>query len=76
MVKIRKKNSILFEAAVKKIDEIIQHLDTYKPLRHDMKNFRRVHLLKSFVLVFKIDETRKTVSFEYIDHHDNIYKRK
>ena len=41
-----------------------------------MKNFRRVHIDKSFVLVFQIIEDRKMVKIEDFDHHDNIYKKR
>jgi mRNA-degrading endonuclease RelE of RelBE toxin-antitoxin system len=37
---------------------------------------RRVHIDKSFVLVFSIDETEKTVIIEDYDHHDKIYKKR
>jgi mRNA-degrading endonuclease RelE of RelBE toxin-antitoxin system len=37
--------------AVKKIEEIVKDPYHYKPLRHDLKNIRRVHIRKSFVLV-------------------------
>jgi len=31
--------------------------------------------MKSFVLRFEIDETRKTVVFIAFSHHDDVYKR-
>lgn len=74
--KIKTKNRALFEAVIKKIDEILQNPDRFKPLRYDMKGFHRIHVLKSFVLVFKIEEKNNIVKFEDIDHHDKIYKKK
>ena len=38
-----------------------------------MKHLRRVHIDRSFVLVFYIDETNEVVFFTDIDHHDKIY---
>jgi len=37
---------------------------------------RRVHLEKSFVLVFEIDEEEKMVKFLNLDHHDEIYRKR
>ncbi len=73
--KLKIKNHALFQAIFKKIDEILQNPDRFKPLRYDLKGFRRVHVMKSFVLIFKIDEKNKIVKFEDFDHHDKIYKK-
>ncbi len=72
--KIRKKNLLLFQRIQKKIAEVIENPNHYKPLKYDMKNIRRVHL-DPFVLVFTVKENEKTVEFLEIDHHDKIYKR-
>jgi YafQ family addiction module toxin component len=74
--KISKKDRKLFDAAMKKIDEISANPQHYKPLRYDLKGWRRVHLEKSFVLVFRIDEEEKIVTFLDLRHHDEIYRRK
>ncbi len=70
--KIQRKDKVLYEAAMKKIKEIVEFPSHYKPLRHDLKGERRVHLKSSFVLVF---ESQNLVKFYDIDHHDNIYRR-
>lgn len=54
--KTEKKHPELFKAARNKINEIIQNPHHYKPLRYDLKGLKRVHLEKSFVLVFEIAE--------------------
>ena len=61
---------------MEKIEEIIKNPRHYKPLRYDMKSLRRVHLEKSFVLVFEIDEAAKMVRFLDLGHHDEIYRKK
>lgn len=71
--KLQKKNRKQSEIILKKISEIVQNPEHYKLLRHDMKGYRRVHIDKSFVLIFRIDES-KIVIADY-DHHDNIYKK-
>ena len=73
--KLKKRNSFLYGIIRKKIDEIMLNPEHYKSLRHDLKGFRRVHILKSFVLIFKVNVATKTVRFEDFDHHDNIYKK-
>ena len=74
--KIEKKDPVMFKAARDKIEEIIKNPRHYKPLRYDMKGLRRVHLEKSFVLVFEIDEEAKMVRFLDLGHHDEIYRKK
>ncbi len=41
-----------------------------------MKGLRRVHIDKSFVLVYEIIEADNKVIFLDFDHHDKIYKRR
>lgn len=73
--KIRKKDKILFQRIQKKIQEIIENPNHYKPLRYDMKNIKSVHL-DPFVITFSVNEKVKLVEFLEIDHHDKIYRRK
>ncbi len=74
--KLKVKNHVLFEAILKKIDEILHNPERYKPLGYNLKGFRRVHIMKSFVLTFKIDKMNKIVKFEDFDHHDKIYTKR
>ena len=73
--KLSKKNGKLYNQVIKKINEIINSEDVehYKNLRHDLKEFKRVHI-GHFVLTFKLDKNKNLISFEDFDHHDNIYK--
>lgn len=70
-----KKNSILREILKKKMSDILSNPSHYKPLRYDLKGERRVHILKSFILKFEIDENRKAVTFLTFEHHDEAYRR-
>jgi len=74
LVKLYKKDKLMYEKIIKKIDEIINSNDIehYKNLRYDMKGSKRVHI-GHFVLVFSFDKSKNLVSFEDYDHHDNIY---
>lgn len=70
-----RKNSLLEIALNKKINEILENPYHYKPLKHDLAGERRVHIMKSFVLIFEIDEAKKTVNFLAFSHHDDAYRR-
>ena len=74
--KAYKKDKKLYEAAMKRIEDITENPHHYKPLRHDLKGRRRVHIEKSFVLIFRIDEQEKRVTFLDLCHHDNVYKKR
>jgi len=75
--KLFKKDKILYEQVIKKIDEIINSYDIehYKNLRHDLKEFKRVQT-GHFVLVFRFIEHENKVIFVDFDHHDRIYKKR
>ena len=72
--KLEKKSKKQLEILNKKLDEILQNPYLSKPLRRPLQNFRRVKIDRSFVLIYTVDELRKTVIIYNYDHHDNIYK--
>jgi len=71
--KLAKKNPKQLLIIEKKIEEIIENPRHYKNLRSPLQHLKHVHIDRSFVLVFSVDETTKTIIFEDYDHHDNIY---
>ena len=75
--KILKKDKEKVEIINKKIKEIVNNdpnsIERYKNLRHELKNFKRVHIDKHFVLIFKVDKEKNFILFEDFDHHDKIY---
>ena len=71
--KLAKKDSEQMEAVTKKIQEIAEGPHAYKPLRFPLAGLRRVHL-GSYVLLFSIDEARKTIVLEDYEHHDRAYR--
>ena len=75
--KLFKKDKRRYEATLNKINEVISSDDPnhYKNLKRPLQHLKRVHVDKSFVLVFSVDETKNTVIIEDYDHHDNIYKK-
>lgn len=61
----------------KKVRQIISNdletIDRYKNLRHGLKDRKRVHISKSFVLTFRVYKEQNFILFLDYDHHDNIY---
>lgn len=73
--KLSKRNPKQLEIIHNKIEEIRQNpLHIYKFLRKPLQSFNRVHIDKSFVLIFKINHNNKSVDIYYYDHHDKVYK--
>ena len=73
--KLCKKNPVLAEVLEKKMNEVLQNPQHYKPLKYELTGERRVHIMKSFVLKFEIHEDTKTVEFFFFGHHDEAYRR-
>ena len=73
--KLFKKDKALYEATMKKIEEIIhcEDVDHYKNLRAPLEKFKRVHVKSSFVLIFQYKREEDSVVFYDVDHHDFIY---
>ena len=73
--KLSKKDKTQLEIIHKKLQEILADPYRFKPLHAPLQNKRRVHIDSHFVLIYEIDESRKTVIVMDYDHHDHIYKR-
>ena len=73
--KLSKKNPKQLSIINKKIEEIRENPNhIYKFLRKPLQSFNRVHIDRSFVLIFKVEHERKAVVIYYYDHHNNVYK--
>ncbi len=70
--KLHKKNFILAQSIHKKIEEIAEYPEHFKPLKNDLKGYRRVHF-GSYVLLYRFKDG--VVELMDIDHHDFAYKR-
>jgi len=75
LIKVGKKDNILYSQVKNKIDEVIKNPDIehYKNLKHNLKDYKRVHI-GSFVLLFRYDKNNDFVYFIDFDHHDKIYR--
>ena len=76
--KLFKKDKSRYEAALNKINEVIksENPTRYKNLCYELKAFKGVHIDTHFVLTFKVDEKKRLIRFEDLQHHDIIYRRK
>lgn len=72
-IKLQKKDPVQFEALSRKVSEILENPQQFKPLRSPMQHMRRVHV-GSFVIVYDINEAKKVVTIRRYEHHDNVYK--
>ena len=73
--KLAKRNPKQLLIIENKIQEIRQNPQHYKNLRKPLHHLKRIHIDKSFVLVFSVDENKKHIVIEDYDHHDNIYSK-
>lgn len=75
IVKISKKDKVMYEALMGKMDEILSCSDVnhYKNLRKPLEGFKRVHIRSSFVLLFKYLQKEDKVIFYDLSHHDEAY---
>jgi YafQ family addiction module toxin component len=71
--KLAKKNPKQMRIIDKKIRQIQEKPLHFKPLNAPMQHLRRVHIDKSFVLIYSVDEQNKVVIIEDYEHHDKIY---
>jgi len=71
--KLARKNPNQLLIIEKKIEEVRKNPQHYKNLRKPLQHLKRVHIDKSFVLMFSVDENKKHIIIEDYDPHDNIY---
>lgn len=72
--KLTAKNPEFRNAFENKLKQILEEPQRLKPLGNQLRGFRRVHLMKSFVLTYEILEAQNSVKLLRIEHHDNAYR--
>jgi YafQ family addiction module toxin component len=70
--KLQRKDPAQFEALSKKIKQILENPQQFKPLRAPMQRMRRVHI-GAFVLIYDINEEEKIVTVRRYEHHNTVY---
>ncbi len=77
--KLFKRDKRIYEAIMKKVEEIASRdkntIEFYKNMRYDKKEYKRVHIAKSFVLFFKVFKEKNFILFDKFGHHDDVYIR-
>ncbi|NYZ77000.1 type II toxin-antitoxin system RelE/ParE family toxin [Candidatus Micrarchaeota archaeon] len=68
-----RKNSALQGALNKKLLQVLENPHHFKPLSYPLQNKRRVHIMKSFVLLYEVNEKTKMVTLTSFSHHDDAY---
>ncbi|MCK5043941.1 addiction module toxin RelE [Candidatus Pacearchaeota archaeon] len=72
--KLKRKDSVLFRAVQKKINQISQldiiSINHLKNLRGNLSKYKRVHV-GNFVLMFKVE--KNIIIFDKFEHHDKAY---
>lgn len=76
---LAKRDKATADALNKKIRQIINFdettIDHFKNLRYGLKEYKRVHVAKSFVLLFIVFKAERFILFDKFGHHDDIYKK-
>lgn len=75
---LKKRNPVLVAAVFKKIKQITQNndleaIDHFKNLKAPLNDLKRVHVLGSFVLKFRVYKEQNFILFDRLDHHDDAY---
>lgn len=73
MRNLQKKNPTLVQSLVTRFPKLTRNPELGKPLRNSLRNFRRMHVEGSFVLLYEIRMSE--VHLMDFDHHDKIYKK-
>ena len=73
LTKLTKRSPKQSKIITKKMRQILENPYHFKPLKGDLHGARRVHIDKSFVLIYEINEQNKIIKFLDYDHHDKIY---
>ena len=68
--KLKKKDKTLFTKIQKKLIDIVENPEHYKPLRNVLAGYRRIQF-GHFVLIYKIEGS--VVRIISLDHHDKAY---
>jgi len=70
MKKLKKKDKVMHDQIQKKLIDLVENPDHFKPLRNILAGYRRIHF-GSFILIYKIDgDIIRIIS---LDHHDKSY---
>jgi len=79
ITRLIKKDKRRSEILQNKIEEIIHSdistIDHYPNCKYGLKQYKHVHIDKSFVLLFSVDKNLRHVYFYRLGHHDDFFKK-
>lgn len=58
---------------LKKTKKITENPLHYKNLRNPLHELKRVQIDHDFILIFSVDETKKTITLQDYEHRDSVY---
>ncbi len=70
MKKLKKKDKVMYDQIQKKLIDLVENPDHFKPLRNILAGYRRIHF-GSYVVIYKIEGD--IVRIISLDHHDKSY---
>ncbi len=73
VAKIKRNKPDLLLPLEQGVAKLLRNPELGKPLRHELRNRRRLHIASSFVLVYEIAGLE--IRLLDFDHHNKIYKK-
>ena len=71
--RLKRKNPDLARAIMLHFPKLERDPELGRPLRHSLRNYRRIHVEGSFILLYEIQSS--IVVLVDFDHHDRIYEK-
>lgn len=72
--KIKKKDKVVMEETIKKVEKLREMPYTGKPLKYRLAPYRSVRVKGKYRLVYKVDEEEKEVVLVAFGHRKEIYR--
>lgn len=74
--RLTKKNKVLAERIVKKIQDICEYPERGEPLSGNLAGKWSIHVANHYVILYEIRDKDKVVRFLGVKHHDRAYGKK
>jgi addiction module RelE/StbE family toxin len=74
--RLTKKNKVLAERIVKKIQDICEYPERGEPLSGNLAGKWSIHVANHYVILYEIRDKDKVVRFLSVKHHDYAYGKK
>ena len=74
--RLTKKNEVLAERIVKKIQDICEYPERGEPLSGNLAGKWSIHVANHYVILYEIRDKDKIVRFLSVKHHDYAYGKK